>query len=49
MAAGCSIAYIFSPWAVAAGEAQCSSLLSFDLGKLGALAMVGVALYIGRR
>lgn len=35
MVAGCSIAYIVKPWVIAEGEAQCSSLLQFDLDKLG--------------
>ena len=35
MVAGCSIAYMVSPWVVPAGEAQCSALLQFDLGRVG--------------
>lgn len=43
MVAGCSIAYIVSPWTVLPGEAQCSALLQFDLGRLG-LACVALIL-----
>lgn len=43
MVAGCSALFIFSPWAVAPGSAQCSALLTFDLGKIGALALVCIA------
>lgn len=37
---GCSVAYIVSPWTVPAGQAQCSSLLQFDLGRAGILVAV---------
>jgi hypothetical protein len=43
---GCSGAYIFWPWPSVEGQAQCSSLLHFDLGKIGAVALVGIALYL---
>ena len=43
MVAGCSIAYMVSPWVVPAGEAQCSALLQFDIGRLG-LACVALIL-----
>lgn len=32
---GCSLAYIAAPWDVPAGQAQCSALLQFDLGRVG--------------
>jgi len=35
MVAGCSIAYIISPWPIPKGQAQCSALLQFDIGKAG--------------
>ena len=40
MVFGCSVAYIVSPWEVLPGQAQCSALLQFDLGRLGLLAAV---------
>jgi hypothetical protein len=39
MVAGCSVAYIVSPWNVEPGQAQCSALLQFDLGRIGVLAV----------
>lgn len=36
---GCSVAYIVKPWEVPDGSAQCSSLLGYDLGKIGALVL----------
>lgn len=35
MVAGCSIAFMVSPWQVLPGEAQCSALLQFDIGRVG--------------
>ncbi len=35
MVAGCSIAYIVSPWKVEPGEAQCSALFQLDIGRIG--------------
>jgi hypothetical protein len=35
--AGCSLAYIASPWAILAGEAQCQPLFPLDLGRIGLL------------
>ena len=32
---GCSVAYIVSPWQIDPGQAQCSALLQFDLGRIG--------------
>lgn len=32
---GCSSLYIVSPWTVPEGQAQCSALLQFDLGRIG--------------
>lgn len=40
MVIGCSLAYIVSPWEVRQGEAQCSALLQFDLGRLGVFVVV---------
>lgn len=35
---GCSLAFLYVPWVIPAGEAQCSSLLQLDLGTLGRFA-----------
>jgi hypothetical protein len=35
----CSIGWIFQPWQVKPGEAQCSALLGFDLSSAGLLAV----------
>jgi hypothetical protein len=35
MVIGCSSLYIVSPWEVLPGQAQCSALLQFDLGRIG--------------
>ena len=43
MVAGCSLAYMVSPWVVNPGEPQCSALLQFDLGRVG-LACVALLL-----
>lgn len=32
---GCSALYMVSPWEVPEGQAQCSALLQFDLGRIG--------------
>jgi hypothetical protein len=40
MVIGCSVAYIVSPWEVLPGQAQCSALLQFDLGRIGICAAV---------
>ncbi len=37
----CSVAYMVNPWAITAGEDQCSSLLGFDLYSAG---IVGITL-----
>lgn len=37
---GCSAAYIVSSWEIPEGQAQCSALLQFDLGRIGLLAAV---------
>lgn len=42
MVIGCSLAYIASPWDVPEGQAQCSALLQFDLGRIGICAAVFV-------
>ena len=41
---GCSSLYIVSPWTVPEGQAQCSALLQFDLGRIGICAAVFVLL-----
>jgi len=40
LVAGCSLAYIASPWEVAPGDAQCSALLQFDIGRIGVFVVV---------
>lgn len=45
MVAGCSIAMMIHPWVVAKGQAQCSALLQFDLGRVG-LVIVGMLLLV---
>lgn len=35
LVAGCSAAYMLAPWPVLPGEAQCSALLQFDIGRVG--------------
>ena len=37
---GCSSAYMISPWDVPPGEAQCSALMGFDLGRIGIAAAI---------
>lgn len=37
---GCSSLYMVSPWEVLPGQAQCSALLQFDLGRIGLCAAV---------
>jgi len=44
MVIGCNAAFIVKPWTVPAGQDMCSSLLQFDLGRLGALVLAGFAL-----
>ena len=46
MTIGCSALFIVRPWEVPPGEAQCSALLSFDLGKVGALALMVLVVYL---
>lgn len=41
---GCSLAFLYAPWVIPEGEAQCSSLLQLDLGTIGQL--VGAALLL---
>ena len=43
---GCSAAFIISPWVVAPGDSQCSALLGFDLGKVGATVIAFLLLSI---
>ena len=45
LVAGCSLAYIVSPWPVNPGEAQCSALLQFDIGRVG-LACIALLLLL---
>jgi hypothetical protein len=42
MVIGCSLAYIASPWVVEPGQAQCSALLQFDIGRIGLLIAAGL-------
>lgn len=49
MTAGCSALYILRPWVVLPGQDQCSALLGFDIGKIGALAMVALLFFIYRK
>ena len=51
MIVGCSVAYIIRPWVVPEGQDQCSALLGFELGKLGAAVLAGVlgAIVLARR
>jgi hypothetical protein len=49
MIAGCSAWFMVSPWTVPAGQDQCSSLLAFDLGKIGAAVMVLLLVWMMRR
>lgn len=42
MVIGCSSLYIVSPWEVLPGQAQCSALLQFDLGRIGIFAAIFV-------
>lgn len=37
---GCSTAFMVSPWQVPPGQAQCSALMQFDLGRIGMAAAV---------
>lgn len=46
LVAGCSVAYIVKPWAVAAGQAQCSALLQHDIGIYGLVAIAALAAYL---
>lgn len=47
MVIGCSSLYIVSPWEVLPGQAQCSALLQFDLGRIGlAIAVFGLTRYV---
>jgi hypothetical protein len=40
MVAGCSLLFIWRPWVIQPGDAQCYALLQFDIGKAGLLAIV---------
>jgi hypothetical protein len=46
---GCNAAYMWAPWARAPGEAMCSSLLDFDLGKIGAVVALLMAWTVWRQ
>lgn len=35
MTIGCSVAFLYAKWLIPEGEAQCSSLLQMDLGRIG--------------
>lgn len=43
MVAGCSVLYVFKPWVVPQGQAQCSSLFQLDIGTLTAVAIMLLA------
>lgn len=45
---GCSGLWIWRPWVVQPGQAQCSSLLHFDLGKVGVSVIALLALVLTR-
>jgi len=45
---GFNVAYMLDPWPVPAGADIGSSLLDFDLGKIGALVVAGLALHAAR-
>ena len=49
MVAVCSLAYIAQPWPVMPGQAQCSALLSYDLGKIGLAAITLLLLCLPAR
>lgn len=40
MVIGCTSLYMLSPWHVPLGEDMCSSIIEFDIGKIGAAIMV---------
>lgn len=44
MVAGCSALFIAAPWPIGPGQAQCSALLMFDLGKVGAVLLCVLAI-----
>lgn len=48
LVAGCSLAYIASPWKVLPGQAQCSALLQHDIGVYGLAAVALLAFYLPR-
>ena len=43
---GCSTWHILAPWQRLQGEAQCNALLGYDIGKIGALALLAAAVYL---
>ena len=46
LVAGCSVAYIVRPWVVPPGQDQCSALVGFDLGKVSAVVMIGLLIWL---
>lgn len=46
MVIGCNAAYYINPWPRIPGESMCSSLISFDLGKVSAVAWLMLTLYL---
>ena len=44
MVIGCDVAYMFRPWPIHVGQDMCSSLLEFDIGKVGAAVVAVLAL-----
>ena len=43
LVAGCAIGMMVSPWVVQPGDAQCSALARFDLGKIGLVVIILIA------
>jgi CHASE2 domain-containing sensor protein len=42
----CSVAFIIKPWDVPAGMDMGSALIGFDLGRVSAVAMIGLLIYV---
>lgn len=41
---GCSLAFLYAPWAIPDGQAQCSALMQLELGRLGMCIAAGLLL-----
>lgn len=46
---GCNTAFMVAPWPIRPGDAACSSLLQFDLGKIGLVWVVLMLALLPRR